>query len=447
MSLNQNQISNLNITTIVAAALVGRPNELAHIAELDALFRFEVSAGYLNNGISIIPAVGTDAHWVRISDAVKSNMVATVAPAITDDAASLYEVGSTWVDTATDTSYVCLDNSVGAAVWSISAGGPVAVAQALHFGSVSDSTGITNVVFPYTAEFDTAPGTAVGIIVATATNSMTVARSGNYTVSLGASFRALSNIKTATLHVNGIASTVIAVTSAIANNPNACSATAHLSLSAGDVITLIISSAFSEVDVDVYGAYMSLTEIPSQNVTSASIANNLVSVVPPAITDDSSLGYTAGSVWIDTSAGISYTCTNATPGAAVWSVTGSTSAGSSVYVIADSGVNVVMIDNYEFRFTPAGNRYFEWRYNDGVGGSINLSDSVTLSHISSGTQSQARAGSLGSTFVPVWLDISLSLTISGDYQTLYWSDGISRYKFTGILNNAFVSNVFEMTKY
>lgn len=47
----------------------------------------------------------------------KHNMAATTAPAITDDSASDYAVGSRWIDTTNDRAYVCVDASAGAAVW------------------------------------------------------------------------------------------------------------------------------------------------------------------------------------------------------------------------------------------------------------------------------------------------------------------------------------------
>ena len=47
----------------------------------------------------------------------KSNLAAAVAPAITDDSAAGYAVGSFWIDTVLDDGYWCMDASVGAAVW------------------------------------------------------------------------------------------------------------------------------------------------------------------------------------------------------------------------------------------------------------------------------------------------------------------------------------------
>lgn len=47
----------------------------------------------------------------------KNSLANAVAPAVTDDSASGYTVGSRWIDTTNDKEYVCLDSTVGAAVW------------------------------------------------------------------------------------------------------------------------------------------------------------------------------------------------------------------------------------------------------------------------------------------------------------------------------------------
>lgn len=47
----------------------------------------------------------------------QSNRSAAVDPAAGDDSASGYAVGSYWINTSTDEAFVCVDDSVGAAVW------------------------------------------------------------------------------------------------------------------------------------------------------------------------------------------------------------------------------------------------------------------------------------------------------------------------------------------
>ena len=54
---------------------------------------------------------------VGIADVGPNKVDATVAPAVGDDSADSYVVGSLWIDTTHDKAYVCLDNSAGAAVW------------------------------------------------------------------------------------------------------------------------------------------------------------------------------------------------------------------------------------------------------------------------------------------------------------------------------------------
>ena len=54
--------------------------------------------------------------------AAQSNFSATAAPAITDDSGDGYAVGSRWIDVTNDKEYVCLDASVGAAVWTETTG-------------------------------------------------------------------------------------------------------------------------------------------------------------------------------------------------------------------------------------------------------------------------------------------------------------------------------------
>lgn len=75
-------------------------------------------------------------------------------------------------------------------------------------------------------------------------------------------------------------------------------------------------------------------------VANLNLTKQNVSSVAPMPTDDSSLGYTEGSTWVDTTTNIIYFLVDATPGAAVWST-----GGSSVYTA--SNVNVGGIGTFK----------------------------------------------------------------------------------------------------
>jgi hypothetical protein len=58
-----------------------------------------------------------DGADVRVTKAQRNNYIATTDPAVTDDDADGYTVGSSWLNTTTRHLWVCMDASTGAAVW------------------------------------------------------------------------------------------------------------------------------------------------------------------------------------------------------------------------------------------------------------------------------------------------------------------------------------------
>jgi len=57
----------------------------------------------------------SSADWQRVSQLDKYD--GTVAPTVNEDSGGGYSVGSVWIDTTNDKAYICLDNTVTAAVW------------------------------------------------------------------------------------------------------------------------------------------------------------------------------------------------------------------------------------------------------------------------------------------------------------------------------------------
>lgn len=74
-----------------------------------------MSIGGLNANISAFDGLLKVASGT--ASALKYNFAASVAPTVNDDSGAGYGVGSIWLDTTADTAFMCLDASVGAAVW------------------------------------------------------------------------------------------------------------------------------------------------------------------------------------------------------------------------------------------------------------------------------------------------------------------------------------------
>jgi len=69
----------------------------------------------------MLMALASDAEGVVWK--LKHKLDGTTAPTVNEDSGDGYEVGSVWIDTTNDKAYVCLDASVGAAMWTETSGG------------------------------------------------------------------------------------------------------------------------------------------------------------------------------------------------------------------------------------------------------------------------------------------------------------------------------------
>lgn len=69
-------------------------------------------------GTAATTAAGARASFSIDDIATKlSNLSAAVAPTVNEDSGDGYAIGSFWLDTTADDAYICLDATVGAAVW------------------------------------------------------------------------------------------------------------------------------------------------------------------------------------------------------------------------------------------------------------------------------------------------------------------------------------------
>lgn len=71
------------------------------------------------------------------------SVVTNTAPTVNDDSTLGYQVGRTWLNTATGTLYVCTDNTAGAALWTSIAGGGGGVSSVSGTAPITSSGGAT----------------------------------------------------------------------------------------------------------------------------------------------------------------------------------------------------------------------------------------------------------------------------------------------------------------
>lgn len=74
-----------------------------------------VDADFAGAGVGPLTRTGAGAYAV-----LQHNLAAAVPPAVTDDSAAGYAVGSLWVDTVGANTYICVNAGVGVAVWVLS---------------------------------------------------------------------------------------------------------------------------------------------------------------------------------------------------------------------------------------------------------------------------------------------------------------------------------------
>ncbi len=239
MSISQTQIRDHNVATVAAAALVGRPDEIAYVAALNAHFYYAIDAAAVADGTTILTALGTNAVWKIVgSVAVQNNFTATTAPTATDDSAAGYAVGSMWVDVTANISYVCVDATATAAIW---------------VKTTADVLNNFMATVPPSATTDNTAGYAVG------------------------------------------------------------------------------SMWYDTVADDLYVAVTVATAAASWMRVSNDTQNNFVAVTNPSATDDSSVGYSNGSLWVNLSTHEGFICTDNTATAAIWKSTTQNSVPASSF--------------------------------------------------------------------------------------------------------------------
>ena len=222
----------------------------------------------------------------------KSNLSASTPPGIGDGTALGYSVGSYWVDTTADKAYICVDSTLGAAVWKeityISVGGSVDWGSI--GGTLSSQTDLSNAL---AAKQTKAASTTTGNFPAYTDASGT---EGDSTYG-PTSFQAR--------HVNLTAASAVPL-----------AANTMLYSTASDTMASTTFTSTARTLMDDSSTSSMRTTLGIDDI--ATKKSNLSASVAPIAGDNSLQGYAVGSFWFDTIADKGYVCLDATEGAGVW---------------------------------------------------------------------------------------------------------------------------------
>ena len=210
----------------------------------------------------------------------RNNFSATTDPTVNDDTADGYQVGSLWVNTTSDAAFICVDATNGAAVWKDITTDPERNLSASSAPTVNDDSG--DGYSPGSVWVDTTNDTAYICLDA----------------SSGAAIWRLITPATQNNYAASVAPTV--------NDDSG--------------VGYSVSSFWIDTTADI--AYICVDASSGAAVwkktTSSEPKSNYVATTNPGVGDDDADGYSSGSMWVNTTLGTAYICTDASTGAAVW---------------------------------------------------------------------------------------------------------------------------------
>lgn len=96
----------------LGAAKSGANSDITSLTGLTTPLSVAQGGTAANTAAAARTSLGIDAIATKLS-----NLSAAVAPTVNEDSGDGYGIGSFWLDTTADDAYICLDDSVGAAVW------------------------------------------------------------------------------------------------------------------------------------------------------------------------------------------------------------------------------------------------------------------------------------------------------------------------------------------
>lgn len=252
----------------------------------------------------------------------KNNLVAVGVPTANEDSGDGYDVGSLWVDTVGDAAYICVDSSVGSAVWASMSGGGSSL-------PVSDTTSIVRDPVDSTKQIRLDAGNIGVDTVRTLTmpNSDVVLHQ-NVTSALSPTVGddsgdgyTIGSIWIDTTADKVYLATDVTLGAAVWKDLTQMAGGGGGELPVDDTTSLVRDpiDTTRQVRLDagsVSASTVRVLEMPDSDVQLRK--NNLTAGGIPTINDDSGDGYGTGSIWIDTAGDAVYVLVDDTLGAAVW---------------------------------------------------------------------------------------------------------------------------------
>ena len=244
---------------------------------------------------------------------LKVNLSATSAPTSSNDSSTGYSIGSKWVDVSNDKEYVCVDATLGAAVWK----------ETTHI--ITDHSQLSGIGTKSHAQIDSHINDTSIHYAQTAIDHNNLQNKGTKThveIDSHIADTSIHYAQTAIDHTNLLnkgTNTHVQIDSHIADT------NIHYTQTAIDHNNLLNRGTKTHAEIDSHinstsnPHSVTKSQIGLGNVENLKVRLNAVSA--PTSSNDSSSGYSVGSRWVDVSNDKEYVCVDATPGAAVWKET------------------------------------------------------------------------------------------------------------------------------
>lgn len=223
-------------------------------------------------------------------------------PGGSDDDGQGYSLGSHWINVSTKQAFICLDASTGSAIWHPVASGPVKdVATGTYTVVPADDGAVIRFLVPCIV---TVPDSTSGVPLRNGHETTMFCTTGVLEfadASAGVSADPLHAASQSRFSSETMAIVAIKVLQGV-----------DTYLLVGDLLPTT-PDPITDGDFSLNGRM-----VRTGAGTYVTIFDNFVATAAPTVADDNTLGYSAGSIFLNTVTGNSYLCVSAGTGAAVW---------------------------------------------------------------------------------------------------------------------------------